>query len=359
MKRICHVLWNCNLGGVERQAERLACELVGHGVDNTLIVIGSTGPALERMSKYFCEVIILESDFSKDCDIYTKLSDALSSNFDCAIIYSTSKLAVVSSALKSKVSRQLFHAGNPACGVWDAIKQLWRSLWYRRSAHAVVAACSQYVCDSLRKDLFFRFVPLGVAANAVDIPSCLNAKSMSSVTQLGMVARLDEIKDHSCLLKALEELQLRGHCFHAHLVGDGLLRKDLEYEARLLKLEDAVTFHGNVSDVYRHLLNWDIFLFSTTAKEGFGIAIAEAMACGLPCVLSDVGPTREVGGDACAYFQASDCNGLADSIEILMHDQNYRRHLGVEAAKRANRMYSAQASLKQYLSLIGRDLDES
>jgi len=113
----------------------------------------------------------------------------------------------------------------------------------------------------------------------------------------------------------------------------------------------SVVFTGWLDDVGQALARWDLFVFSTTAREGFGNAAAEAMALGMPCILTDVGPSREVGEDAVSYVPPRDASALADCIEALAADAGRRRTLGHLARTRAQACFGAERKLADFLSL--------
>ena len=106
-----------------------------------------------------------------------------------------------------------------------------------------------------------------------------------------MVARLDQIKDQETLLKAYAKIQKKCNLI---LVGDGDNRLYLEGIASKLGLDIKKIFIGSKLDIPRFLAYADIFAFSTTLSEGFGIALIEAMAAKLPIIASDVPACREV-----------------------------------------------------------------
>src|SRR6185436_17395781 len=99
------------------------------------------------------------------------------------------------------------------------------------------------------------------------------------------------------------------------LVGEGPMEAGLRQLAAGEGLPPGrwVNFAGTLSDIGAALRRWDIFVFSTSASEGFGNAAAEAMAHGLPTILTDVGPSREVGGDAVVYVPAASPAVLAQT----------------------------------------------
>lgn len=113
---------------------------------------------------------------------------------------------------------------------------------------------------------------------------------------VGMVSRLDPIKDHETLLAAFAQLprNIGGRQLRLVLVGEGPLRKPLEAQARRLGIAERTTFTGARDDVPEAIANFDVFAFSTTRDEGFGVVLIEALAAGIPIVASDVAACREV-----------------------------------------------------------------
>jgi glycosyltransferase involved in cell wall biosynthesis len=77
------------------------------------------------------------------------------------------------------------------------------------------------------------------------------------------------------------------------LVGDGMLRREIEDTFARCGIGDRTIFTGERSDIARMLQAMDVFLFPSIS-EGFGIAVVEAQAVGLPCVVSDTVPQETV-----------------------------------------------------------------
>ena len=136
------------------------------------------------------------------------------------------------------------------------------------------------------------------------IPNCINVKSFQNEVQkkrkfrkinspktIIMVARLDEIKDQETLLKAYAKIHKKCDLI---LVGDGNKREYLENISSKLGLNNKKIFIGSKLDIPAMLAVADIFAFSTTLSEGFGIALIEAMAARLPIIATDVPACREV-----------------------------------------------------------------
>lgn len=103
---------------------------------------------------------------------------------------------------------------------------------------------------------------------------------------IGHVGHLESVKNQIFLIRLMPELLKRQPQTRLVLLGEGSDRPMLEQTVRELGLEEAVSLPGNVSNVNEYLSAMDVFAFPSL-YEGMPLAILEAQANGLPCVLSD------------------------------------------------------------------------
>jgi glycosyltransferase involved in cell wall biosynthesis len=171
---------------------------------------------------------------------------------------------------------------------------------------------------------------------------------------IGMTSRLDAIKDHQTLLRAFALLQRRIPESVLWIIGDGPLRQTLETIARDLGISASVKFLGNRNDVPNLLGQIDAFAFSTTRDEGFGIALIEAMAAGVPIVASDVAACREVlsDGEAGLLVPPADANALSEAMILSLEDDRVRQMLTQAAARRVRSHYSIEACAERFETLL-------
>lgn len=112
------------------------------------------------------------------------------------------------------------------------------------------------------------------------------------------VGHFKPAKDYFYLLQCFFLMRQDGVVLDIY--GEGPLQKDMQQFIDKHRL-DNVRLKGVRSDMHTVLPGYDAFL-SASLHEGFGLALAEAMASALPCVVSDIPAHREVGGDACIYI---------------------------------------------------------
>jgi glycosyltransferase involved in cell wall biosynthesis len=246
-------------------------------------------------------------------------------------------------------------AGNPPPSEPTAQRQ-WRTLiQLSRLLGIPIHACSQATHNSLARlaKLPSRSYPIpngcDVAAIAAQAHQAKERVTASPILTIGMVARLNAIKDQATLIQALAQLPAHPPC-QLWLIGDGPEAARLQHLCQTLGVDDQVTFWGARSDVPRLLGQLDIYAFSTTADEGFGIALIEAMAAGLPIIASDVPACREVlnAGAAGILVPPQDAPALAAAIADLMPSPPARATWGQRAYAHAAQHYSIQTCAQRW-----------
>ncbi|WP_226526471.1 glycosyltransferase family 1 protein [Metabacillus niabensis] len=119
---------------------------------------------------------------------------------------------------------------------------------------------------------------------------------------LGHVGTFSESKNQIFVLKILKNLLENRKDIYTVFVGEGPLKKKIEFEAKRLQIEDNVKFLGVRSDISRLMNAFDVFLFPSIF-EGFGIVTIEAQSLGIPCIVSDRVTTKtDVGVGLIKYL---------------------------------------------------------
>lgn len=176
----------------------------------------------------------------------------------------------------------------------------------------------------------------------------------------GIVARLDPVKDHPTLLRAMK-LAVE-QCPNLKLVcaGDGDTKRKLEDMARSLGLADRVCFAGWVSDIPSFYHAIDINLL-TSLSETFPYALTDGTRARLATISSRVGgvPVLIDSGENGLLFPPGDEKELAEHLITLTKDAGLRREMGQRLYEKASRQLSLESmvacQLEIYESILKRE----
>ena len=169
---------------------------------------------------------------------------------------------------------------------------------------------------------------------------------------IGMVGRFDPQKDHYNFIKAAALLQKEIPDVQFLLCGD-----DITWEnQKLSKWIDETGFHGYFhllgrrSDISRIMTALDIA--SSSYGEGFPNVVGEAMSCGVPCVVTDVGDSALIVGDTGIVVPPKDPNALALAWKKLIEiGKDKRQKLGHNARLRIRENFNLPSVVRRYEEL--------
>jgi len=160
---------------------------------------------------------------------------------------------------------------------------------------------------------------------------------------VGLVARLDPMKDHETFIRAAARVAALRDDVRFVCVGDG----PAGYQRRLwdlaseVGLGDRMVLAGgrlDLPDVYNA---FDLAV-SSSSGEGFSNVIAEAMACGVPCVVTDVGDSRSIVGPTGWWCRPRDPVDLARAIGCAVASKVELAGRGLEARRRVMTLYTEE-----------------
>lgn len=173
---------------------------------------------------------------------------------------------------------------------------------------------------------------------------------------IGTVGRIQKIKDQFSLLRAVACLLERDASYRQHLrlvvVGEGPMMPELKALAKFLGLTEIVWFAGARDDVPEILQALDLYVLSSM-REGISNSILEAMATGLPMIVTGVGgnPELVLDGQTGIIVPAEDSVALADAIQEYFHTPEKVVSYGKSGRKRIETEFSIDAMVKNYLAV--------
>jgi glycosyltransferase involved in cell wall biosynthesis len=175
---------------------------------------------------------------------------------------------------------------------------------------------------------------------------------------VGLIARYHFMKDHPSFLRAAALVAQAHPEAYFLLAGKGVTWEGsaLVRLIQELQLHDRIFLLGEQSDMPRLTAALHIAC-SASSTEGFPNAIGEAMACGVPCVVTDVGDSTYLVGDTGFSVPARNPEALAHAIsQLVAAGPAWRQQLGLAARQRIEREFSLPAIVRRYEDLYREQL---
>lgn len=172
------------------------------------------------------------------------------------------------------------------------------------------------------------------------------------VVTVGQLIPRKRIED---LVRAVAQLRDRRRRVRAAIVGRGPLDGELRCLAAELGVDELIEFIGFCEDVETVYRAARVFVLPS-ASEGLPISMLEAMATGLPPVVSDVGENAGFvsHGESGYLFPVGRIDVLAEHVSRLLDDDDLRHRIGAAAAKKVREAASVEAVSTEYHDLFSR-----
>jgi len=193
------------------------------------------------------------------------------------------------------------------------------------------------------------FVPSNIARAAVRAELGISDR----IALIGLIARFDLQKNHQCFIAAAAMLSAQVPDIHFLLCGRGIewTNQTLAGWIRSAGIENRCHLLGPREDIPQLMAALDIAALSSSG-EGFPNVVIEAMACGIPCAVTDVGGCSFVVGDTGRVVPTQDSAALARALgELVELGSEQRNSLGVAARRRVEEHFSLDAVVTKYQDL--------
>ena len=218
--------------------------------------------------------------------------------------------------------------------------------------------CSRYLLDLTLRDFQVGPTEATVIYNSCDLAVFTSTPAPQaephSPPRIAMTARLELHKDQPTLIRTAALLKAQGRPIEVWLIGEGSRRAELQQLINELNVADSVRLLGSRRDIPSLLSQCDLFVFQALRDEGFGIALAEAMAARLPIVATNVGACQEVleAGRCGLLVAEQDPEAMAAGILQALEQREITATRTKAAYERAVAEFSVPESAVSY----GREL---
>ncbi|MCB2226134.1 MAG: glycosyltransferase [Desulfarculaceae bacterium] len=373
--RILHAITTTMVGGAEIQLVRLVAASDPEHFSHTVVGLGPEGPMAEQMRQAGAEVISLGLEPKP-----------------VALLEGVRRLrAIMQDTRPELVQGWMYHANlmalmaarlsGRAPVTWGVFCSNMELAEYRATTRVLVKACAAasrwpvaIVSNSHvgvnfhaaqgypRKSMLV--IPNGFDTEGYRPDPAARAEVRAELglgeehLLIGKVARFDPMKDHASLFRAFREVLEQFP--NARLVTLGL---NMEPGNPALKealeppLAGRVILAGRHTGIPRWLEAMDLHVSSSAFGEGMSNAVSEAMACGVPNVVTDVGDSGRLVGETGLVVPPRDSAALAEAIkQVLAMSPDERRALGLSARRRIKEHFSLAAMARAYENLYHRFL---
>jgi glycosyltransferase involved in cell wall biosynthesis len=203
---------------------------------------------------------------------------------------------------------------------------------------------------------------ISLLPNAVDVDAYKSDLSLKSETPLiGYLGRLKKYKSVNHILDAFCQVLKDVPNAMLLIVGDGDFRAALEQHAVKLNIQDNVHFSGFVSFEEKvKLLNQMWVAVNPSPKEGWGLTVIEANACGVPVIAADSPGLRDsvVDKETGHLYQYGNIKDLAKKITRIIQDKDRREKLSENSIQWAQK-FDWDSSAKQAVQIIEKTIVHS
>ena len=206
------------------------------------------------------------------------------------------------------------------------------------------------------ENLKFRLIP--PAINIEEFPIIVkgsrdNPSSSEKVVRILSVGRLEWKKGYEYALSSIKLLIDKGIRCDYRIVGEGSFRQAIQFSIIDLGLQDVVELCGalNHAEIIEKLYSTDIFLHAAVS-EGFGNAVLEAQAAGVPVICSNADGLSENVLDGVSGFVVPRRNVIAmtEKLELLSTNEKLRHTMGAAGRERVERLFQLENQIDSWIS---------
>jgi L-malate glycosyltransferase len=172
-----------------------------------------------------------------------------------------------------------------------------------------------------------------------------------STLNLAIVGSVGASKGHDTLFEVLSEARWKSRDWHLNVYGEGYGIPYLQELALFLKIKDKITFHGHTNEI-RNVWKCNHILLIPSAGEGLPISLVEAMVCGRPAVVTDVGGNTEIVTEGVTGFIAD--APTVSSFSNAMDRAWMQKELWKQMGEKAHRTVLERVDLKPEVSFYSR-----
>lgn len=367
MKTILHVIDSVEPGGAETVFVQLADELRSRGF-RSIVVVSGPGWVTEELNRRKLEPIVIDAKGAFNWRLVKALlrivreekvdliqSHLLGSNVYCALVGLIARKPVIAT----------FHG---MVDVSPNERLRWLKFQIMNFGVTQFVTVSKKLCDAIQSEGLLNPKKTTVIYNGIDFNRYGKSARQDMRERLGLdegailigsLGNLHPAKGYEYLIQAARHVIDHNPKVHFVIAGDikQYLIGDLEKLKDDMQVTNHVHFVGFVDDSAAFLSQVDLFLLSSVS-EGFSIATLEAMATGLPVLVTRCGGPEEIVTDGlnAVLIEVANILAIAKGIEHLLSSPELASRLAESGKELVSKKFSIVSMVVEYISLYKRAL---
>lgn len=360
-----HAIYSFKDGGMERGLLNVINHSDPERFRHVILCLTESGAFAEHLKAPDCLVVNLQKKEGNDVRLPKRLA-AAARQHELDILHARGWPTLVETAVAALLANVTttvygFHGKtiDDLQGI-GFVRRLAQQLFIR--CYSRVITLNQLMANDFGRECGLPPDQIRIIANGVDIHhfsprtdrSDLRARFGLSPDRLilGNVARLDPVKNHDVIIRALYRLRQHPSRPFVLLVGEGGHRPVLEEQIKALGVTEDVRLLG-YSDQIPALLNCMDLYIQSSLYEGFSNTVLEAMACGVPVIATRVGGTPDLftDGEQGFLFPSGDESALVTLITQLADSPVLRRSMADRARRHVVDRFSVNTMARNYDAL--------
>lgn len=366
MIKIVHVITDLDIGGAETMLSRLVIGMDRKRFSNSVVSLtqpGHFGHVIQS-NEIRVSSLLMQRSIPNPIGIWrlTRFLQQERPDIVQTWLYHADLLGL----LVGKLAHIPIIVWNVRCAEMDmtrysTLSRFVRYLLIKLSFLPKMILCNSNAGQRYHEGLGYRALRWTIIPNGVDLNNYLPDSEAYTKLRLdlglsndslliGLIARFDPMKDHVTFLRGAEKILKAYPDIHFVLAGAGISSQNskLSETIRACHLEKNIHLLGERVDVPRVLAGLDI-LASSSYGESFPNVIAEAMACGVPCVATDVGDSSWIVGETGRVVLPKNPEALATALgEIVALGKQERCRLGLAARQRIMENFDIERIVSRY-----------
>ena len=365
MKKVCFVLPSLAGGGAERVAVQVLSALDCRRWDRSMYLFKREGPYLADLP---AGVHLASSNRGSRFGRLLGLRRYIRETRPDLVVSFLSYFTVLAAAKAAGVgARVVFVLGTPMSAFLADADYHWKTPTHRTAFAMItragykladaIATTSQGVSEDLMRNFGVRAGAIKVVHNPIDFAAMrdamaepLEASEAREWRHPAIVSagRLAEAKNFPLLIEAMALVRRRIPAARLFILGQGDQEPQLRAQIETLGLGDAVRLCGFQRNPWKYIARADVFAL-TSRYEGFGNVLVEAMACGVPVVVTQSPGPLEIVRDNVdgVIVPEHTAAAVADALEAVLADQSRRASMAA-AAKDASQRFALPSIAGQY-----------